>query len=162
MPNLVDTALVLWRRSFKITSMYFCIFIIPPFRKASGPWFEFLFLNTLTSLCAKLGWDWPSGSWKEGEVKRFQTRCVCETYICPIMANPKDGQVHKDKYIDTSTKMLIYAMYESSNIYYFVLNVYVKVKRFSTITVNIYVKYENFRTRWSSFVKVGQIQGKKC
>ena len=78
------------------------------------------------------------------------------------MANSKDGQVHKDKYIDTSTKLLIYAIYESSNNYYFVLNVYVKVKRFSTITMNIYVKYENFRTRWSSFLKESQIQGKKC
>ena len=50
--------------------------------------------------------------------------------------------------------------------------VYVKVKRISTITMNIYVKYLYikiynilyyiFKTRLSSFLKVGQIQSKLC
>ena len=35
-----------------------------------------------------------------------QTRCVCETQMPPIMANSKDGQGHKDKYLDTSRKIL--------------------------------------------------------
>ena len=33
-----------------------------------------------------------------------KTRCVCETQMPPIMA--KDGQGHKDKYLDTSRKIL--------------------------------------------------------
>ena len=35
-----------------------------------------------------------------------KTRCVCETQMHPIMANSKDGQGHKDKYLDTSRKIL--------------------------------------------------------
>ena len=35
-----------------------------------------------------------------------QTRCVCETQMPPIMANSKDSQDHKDKYLDTSRKIL--------------------------------------------------------
>ena len=38
--------------------------------------------------------------------KIIRTRCVCETKMPPIMANSKDGQVHKDKYLNTSTKIL--------------------------------------------------------
>ena len=34
----------------------------------------------------------------------------------PIMANSKDGQGHKEKYLDTSTKNA-HVQYESSNIY---------------------------------------------
>ena len=30
-----------------------------------------------------------------------QTKCVCEILTPPIMANSKDGQGHKDKYLDT-------------------------------------------------------------
>ena len=37
---------------------------------------------------------------------RYETRCVCETQIPPIMANSKDGQGHKDKYLDTSRNIL--------------------------------------------------------
>ena len=36
----------------------------------------------------------------------FETRCVYETQMPPIMANSKYGQCHKDKYLDTSTKVL--------------------------------------------------------
>ena len=36
----------------------------------------------------------------------FQSTCVCETQMPPIMANSKDGQGHKDKYLDTSRKIL--------------------------------------------------------
>ena len=35
-----------------------------------------------------------------------KTRCVRETQMPPIMANSKDGQDHKDKYLDTSRKIL--------------------------------------------------------
>ena len=38
--------------------------------------------------------------------KTSKTRCVCETQMPPIMANSKDGQGHKDKYLDTSRKIL--------------------------------------------------------
>ena len=31
---------------------------------------------------------------------------VCETQMPPIMANSKDSQDHKDKYLDTSRKIL--------------------------------------------------------
>ena len=46
------------------------------------------------------------------------TRCVCDTQMPPIMANSKDGQGHKDKYLDTSKKNLVtriaHVQYESS------------------------------------------------
>ena len=35
-----------------------------------------------------------------------KARWVCETQMPPIMANSKDGQGHKDKYLDTSKKIL--------------------------------------------------------
>ena len=35
-----------------------------------------------------------------------KTRCVCETQMPQIMTNSKDGQGHKDKYLDTSRKIL--------------------------------------------------------
>ena len=35
-----------------------------------------------------------------------KTRCVCETQMPPIMSNSKYGKGHKDKYLDTSTKIL--------------------------------------------------------
>ena len=38
--------------------------------------------------------------------KKNQTRCVCETQMPLIMDNSKDGQDHKDKYFDTSRKIL--------------------------------------------------------
>ena len=37
---------------------------------------------------------------------KHQTRCVCEPQIPLIMANTKDGQGHKDQYLDTSRKIL--------------------------------------------------------
>ena len=39
-------------------------------------------------------------------INMYKTRCVCETQMPPIMANSKDGQGHKDKYLDTSRKIL--------------------------------------------------------
>ena len=36
----------------------------------------------------------------------INTRCVCETQMPTIMANSKDGQGHKDKYLDTSRKIV--------------------------------------------------------
>ena len=51
-----------------------------------------------------------------------RTRCVCETQMPPIMANFKDGQGHKDKYLHTSRKFLshknAHVQYETSKIYY--------------------------------------------
>ena len=38
------------------------------------------------------------------------TRCVCETQMPLIMAKSKDGKGHKDKYIDTCTKILLREM----------------------------------------------------
>ena len=35
-----------------------------------------------------------------------ETRCVCETQMPPIMANSNEGKDHKDKYFDTSRKIL--------------------------------------------------------
>ena len=39
-------------------------------------------------------------------MKHYETRCVCETQMPPIMANSNEGQDHKDKYFDTSRKIL--------------------------------------------------------
>ena len=40
-----------------------------------------------------------------------KTRCVCETQMPLIMANSKDGLGHKDKYLDTSRKILSQEMF---------------------------------------------------
>ena len=40
------------------------------------------------------------------KLNEMKTWCVCETQMPPIMANSKDGQGHKDKYLDTSRKIL--------------------------------------------------------
>ena len=40
------------------------------------------------------------------EIYSLKTRCVCETQMSPIMANSIDGQDHKNKYFDTSKKIL--------------------------------------------------------
>ena len=37
---------------------------------------------------------------------KYITRCVCETQMPLIMANSKDGLGLKDKYLDTSRKIL--------------------------------------------------------
>ena len=41
-----------------------------------------------------------------GKLVKNKTRCVCETQMPPIMANSNKGQDHKDKYFDTSRKIL--------------------------------------------------------
>ena len=46
---------------------------------------------------------------------RSETRCVCETQMPPIMANSNDGQGHKDKYLDTSRKILSQEMLMCNN-----------------------------------------------
>ena len=55
-------------------------------------------------------------------IKKNKIRCVCETKMPLIMGNSKDGQGFKDKYLDTSKKILslkyAHRQYESSNIYY--------------------------------------------
>ena len=38
--------------------------------------------------------------------KKKNPRCVCETQMPPIMANSIDGLEYKDKYFDTSKKIL--------------------------------------------------------
>ena len=40
------------------------------------------------------------------EQRIADTRCVCETQMPPIMANSNDVRDHKDKYFDTSRKIL--------------------------------------------------------
>ena len=45
-------------------------------------------------------------SWGMNIAKIAKTRCVCETQMLPIMANSKDGQGHKDKYLATSRNIL--------------------------------------------------------
>ena len=40
-----------------------------------------------------------------------KTRCVCEAQMLPIMSNSKDGLGHKDKYLDTSRKILSQEMF---------------------------------------------------
>ena len=79
------------------------------------------------------------------------------------MANSKDGQALKDKYKDLATRNA-HVQYESSNIYYFVMNnVYsslnmsnIKVKRFITKR-NIYVKYENSGTHCPKVISKVQV-----
>ena len=46
--------------------MYFCYFLIIIFWKRAGPfiWTNINLLNP-GMLCAKFGWNWPSGSWEE-------------------------------------------------------------------------------------------------
>ena len=60
---------------FLISSMYFHYFVIISPWKRAGP---FIWTNLNPHyprmLCAKFGWDWPSGSWEEEEnVKSLQT-----------------------------------------------------------------------------------------
>ena len=59
-----------WRRRFLKLSMYFRSFVtISPWKRASP--FILTNLNSLHSrLCAKFGWNWPSGSWEEVENRK--------------------------------------------------------------------------------------------
>ena len=53
---------------------------------------------------------------------------------CPsIIANSKDGLVHKDKYLDTRRPVIrnAHVQYESSNIYYFVMIFFKKISQMS-------------------------------
>ena len=49
---------------------------------------------------------------KRGYIGNCQkwTKCVCETQMLPKLANSKDGQGHKDKYLDTNEKILTQEM----------------------------------------------------
>ena len=55
-----------WEEDFLISSMYFRYFVIISPWKRTGP-FIWRNLNPLhpRMLCAKFGWNWPSGSWEE-------------------------------------------------------------------------------------------------
>ena len=59
-----------WRRGFLISSMFFRFFVIISSWKRTGP-FIWRNWNTLhpRMLCAKFGWNWPSGSKEEGFFK---------------------------------------------------------------------------------------------
>ena len=64
-----------WEEEFLISSMYFRYVLIIYSWKQAGP-FIWTNLNPLHPriLCAKFGWNWPSGSGEEDEnVKSFQT-----------------------------------------------------------------------------------------
>ena len=64
-----------WEEDFLISSMYFRHFVIISHWKRAGP-FIWTNLNPLhpRMLCAKFGWNWPSGSGEEDEnVKCLQT-----------------------------------------------------------------------------------------
>ena len=67
--------------------------------------------------------------------KKHYTRCVCETQMLPIMANSKDGQGHKNKYLDTCTSRKnlsqenAHVQYESFNIYYLEVMTNVNLKK---------------------------------
>ena len=41
---------------------------------------------------------------------QYKTRSVCETQMPLLMANSKDGQGHKDTYLDTNGKILCQEM----------------------------------------------------
>ena len=41
--------------------------------------------------------------------EKGKKRCGCETHMPPTMANSKDSHSHKDKYVDTSRKILEYS-----------------------------------------------------
>ena len=95
-------------------------------------------------------------------IKLTETRCVCETQMPPIIANSKDVHGHKDKYLDTSRKILSQGMlmqYESSNIYLKIMKPWKGL-----ITRNTHVKYQSSSTHCSKvmnkvsvFKKMGQI-----
>ena len=63
--------------------------------------------------------------------------------MSPIMANSKDGQGHKGKYLDLVTRNAL-VQYESSNIYYEIMK-----PRKGVITKNTHVKYKSSRTHCS-------------
>ena len=75
-PRLVATgSVVLDKKIFLILSIYFRYFVIISPCKRAGP-FIWTNLNPLhlRMLCAKFGWNWPSGSGEEDEnVKSLQT-----------------------------------------------------------------------------------------
>ena len=69
------SGLVLEKRNFLISSMYFPYFVIISPWKRAGP-FIWIKLSPLhpRMLCAKFGWNWPSSSGEENEnVKSLQT-----------------------------------------------------------------------------------------
>ena len=66
-PKLLDIGpVVLEKRVFKVCQSNFFISISSPLGKGRGPLFE------KKMLCAKFGWNWPTGSGEE-DVKRFRT-----------------------------------------------------------------------------------------
>ena len=61
-----------WDEDFKISSMYFCYFVIISPWKRAGPFIR-TNLSPLDPLfCAKFGWNWPSGSWEDENVKSLR------------------------------------------------------------------------------------------
>ena len=68
-------SVALEKRNFLISWMYFCYFVIISPWKRTGP---FIWINLNSHhprmLCAKFGWNWPSGSGEEDDhVKSLQT-----------------------------------------------------------------------------------------
>ena len=92
---------------FLILSMYFHHFIIISPLKRPGP-FIWTNLNPLhlRMLCAKFGWNWPSGSGEDDEnVKSLQTDR--QTYLSFQLRWAKKQNINSQKWMQNQTKELI-------------------------------------------------------
>ena len=76
---------------FLISSMYFHYFVIISPWKRAGP-FIWTNLNPLhpRMLCAKFGWNWPSGSWEED----FLISSMFFRYFCNYLPLEKGWALH--------------------------------------------------------------------
>ena len=101
-PSLVEIGLlVLEKKIFWILSMYFHYFlIISPWKKA-GP-FIWTNLNPLhpRMLCAKFGWNWPSGSGEEDFLNFVNVFSLFRNYL-PLEIG---GTLHLNKLESSSPK----------------------------------------------------------
>ena len=79
------------------------------------------------------------------------TRCVCETQMPPIMDNSKDGQGHKDKYLDTSRNILSQETL-MCNMKALILILKLMKRRKGLITGNIQMKYQSSSTHGSDVI----------
>ena len=86
---------------FHISSMYFCSFVIISPSKKAGP-FIWMTLNPLHPRmpCAKLLWNWPSGSWEED----FHIWLMYFHYYIIISPWKRGGGLHLNKFESPSPK----------------------------------------------------------
>ena len=94
------------------------------------------------------------------------TKCVCDTQMPPIMDNSKDGQGHKDKYLDTSRKILSQETL-MCNMKALIFILKLMKPRKGLITRNTHVKYQSSNPHYSKviskvkvFKKWVKLQGK--